>query len=299
MSGNDTVAVLALVNPIAGRGRAVRAYRAVHDVLARRFPRLRTAHTTRPGEATEISAQAVRQGINRIICFGGDGTLHEVTNAIATADVSIAVIPSGSGNDLARTLSIPTDPLAAALLAADCLGPTPIDLGTVNGSYFANVAGAGFDAEVAREKDRRFRFVPGTGGFVAAALLTLATYRNVEIKIEHDRGQVTGMARLIAVANGKYYGGGMKVAPHADPSDGLFDVVVAWDLGRLETLATIPLVYSGAHMRKPKVTSFRSRRITVDSAVPLSIQADGEIVGRLPTTFTLIPGALKVCMPAK
>src|SRR5690606_34466897 len=220
---------LFVVNPSAGNGRATRA-------MARARPAFcgpaEEVETTGPGEAELLAHQGAVEGFSPIVSVGGDGTAHEVVNGLmrSPSPPSLAIVPAGSGNDAARTLRLPGDPVEAVRLVwSDRQGA--IDLGTCSGRYFLNVAGVGLDTKVARAVNRRAsRLSRSRAGYIWQALLELRRYENPEFVIHLDDQVVRSRCLLIAAANLRYFAGGMKICPRADPVDGWLDVCIGGDL---------------------------------------------------------------------
>jgi len=284
---------LIIVNPAAGRGRALRVWRRLEG----QCPFTYELHfTSRPGEATEVARQAAETGFQRIISIGGDGTIHEIANGLAGTGVALGIIPGGNGNDFARTMNLPRDPQRALRCVAEARVKA-VDLGVVNGRYFVNVAGLGFDCEVVREVSRRKGSFAGSLVYLYAVFKTLASYTNADVLIDIDGTKRSRRVLMLAVANGRYYGGGMNVAPHARADDGAFDICVAGDLTRPEVVVNVPKMYLGTHLSHPKVEYFRGVRVRVESERQLPIQCDGELVGNTPAEFTVSAGSLTVIVP--
>jgi diacylglycerol kinase (ATP) len=163
---------------------------------------------------------------------------------------------------------------------------------------FINVAGVGYDAEVTANVDKMGMLINGQVTYIAALLKTLVNYRCANVTVTIDNATFDTRILLLAVGNGKYYGGGMKIVPDAVPDDGVFDIVMAVDFSVLETLLTLPKVYSGKHVDHPKARLFKGRSVTVVSREnPLSVQADGEAVGTTPATFRILADAIRVVRP--
>ncbi|HEY3314188.1 MAG TPA: diacylglycerol kinase family protein [Bacillota bacterium] len=283
---------LVIVNLVAAHGRSAGVWEEIRTVLPRDTGEYDWTVTQRPGHATEIARRAVTDGFERVVALGGDGTVHETVNGLAGSRVTLGVIPAGTGNDFAKSINLPRRPIDA-WQAIERLPVRCIDLGKVNDRYYVNVAGVGFDAEVSGEVNTRIR-ATGVAAYLLGILRVLPRFTPVPIKVTLDEQTIEQRCLLVSVGNGKYYGGGLKICPEAIPDDGLFDVVVGGDFGRLETLAVLPRVFSGTHVTHPKVKTYRVRRVHVESALPLWIQADGEVIGRTPATFELIPKALYV-----
>lgn len=297
-----------IVNPVAGRGRTVRWWRELEPVLRRELPAAAVHFTDAPGAAVALSRRACEEGYGRIIAVGGDGTVHEVVNGMAGSGSLLGIIPTGTGNDFARTLSIPRRPSEAARTVVAGHTAT-VDLGCITAAggsgetrerYFAGVAGIGFDAEVAAEVNRNRRRSwagYGTLPYVLCLLRVLFSYRNAPVSLSLDGRTREAAVLLVAVGNGRAYGGGMRITPLADATDGLFDVCAAGDVGKLEVLLLIPRVYTGRHIHHPKVSYQRAGRVEIECRRPLAVHADGEVVGTTPAAFTLIPRGLRVIVP--
>lgn len=296
MAATDRCAVI--VNPRSGRGRGLNVWRHLQPVLQERYPGLDVRLTAAPGEAVELARELSRAGYHRVLVVGGDGTFAEAASGLAGSGAVMGLIPAGTGNDLARTLGISRDPLTAVEQALNA-PPCWCDAGRAGDRHFLNVAGIGFDAEVARATNEGPKWMGGTLPYLLGMFRTLSWYRPVPLELEADGRRIEVRSLLIAVANCRWYGGGMMIAPYAEPDDGWLDVIIAGDLGRIETLGVLPSLYRGGHLRHPKVHSLRVRRLTVQAERPVSYHADGEVLGRAPVEFELLPRAIKLAVPAR
>lgn len=285
-----------IVNPSAGRGRAGRLWKAIEPEARALGHSLSVYYTTGPGDATRLAAEAAGDGAERVVALGGDGTLYETVNGLVGTAASFGVVPGGTGNDFCKPLRIPKDPVQALAVALGSQIKT-IDLGRAWDRYFLNSAGIGFDAAVCKETNALPKYFGGTVPYLFGVTKVLLRFRPLPVTIDVDGRRVTTPVTLIAVANGQYYGGGMKIAPDAQLDDGLLDVVVATDLSTPELLAAVPRLYSGTHLKLPKVSATRGRRVTVTSEHPLPVHLDGEVAGTLPVTLEILPGALRVAVP--
>jgi YegS/Rv2252/BmrU family lipid kinase len=254
----------------------------------------------------------VRAGVERVLVAGGDGTLSEVVTGLLDAGLagyaSVGLIPLGTGGDFARGLGLPRDPRRA--VAALGAGKTRrVDAGRASyrgrdgrerTTCFLNVASAGISGLVDELVQESPRVLGGTGAFLLAALRAIASYRSAPSVIRID-GEVAfeGSLGLAVVANGRYFGGGMHVAPDARIDDGLFEVVVVGDLSKPALLAKLPKLYRGAHLRDPDILHRRGGRIELDAPEGgLPIDLDGEPLGELPARIELLPGAISLLEPA-
>jgi diacylglycerol kinase (ATP) len=284
---------LIVVNPVAGKGKGARVWRSLSEMAASDC-----VMTERPGHARDLARTAAVQGIERVVAVGGDGTISEVAHGLAGSNTALAIIPAGTGNDCARNLGIPADPPAAARLALSGV-QRAIDLGEIQISsgrtYFVNVAGFGFDAEVTARVERLPAWVSvgNTLPYVLGVLQALWNYQAPRIAITVDNRTIDRRCFVVAVANGPSYGGGMYVAPEARPDDGVFDVCVIGDVSRAEVLRLVPKMYSGGHRTHPAVEFIRCTELHATSAANVHCQADGELVGGLPVTFKIHAGGLQ------
>jgi diacylglycerol kinase (ATP) len=305
---------LVIVNPVAGGGRAGRLWPAMACRLRRLGFPFDHCLTEERRHAIELARNGVKKGYDLVVAVGGDGTVNEVVNGLVDggerAGVPLGVIAAGRGSDFNRTLGIPVDceqacrRLAAASSAESLEGITKtVDLGLLSFQsagrperrYFVNVAGSGFDGEVAARANVVPRFMGGTIPYLTALVTTLLMYQNRDVEMVLDGGQPRHLrANSVIVANCQYFAGGMHIAPMADPTDGILDVVVLGDIGRLEFLQATPTVYSGKHVTHPKIEMHRARRVEIRSSQPMRLQADGEVLGAPPFIFEVLPGALSV-----
>jgi diacylglycerol kinase (ATP) len=294
------VDVAVLVSPSAGRGRA----RSVAgDVLAelRRgglAPRVLAADTAVGAE--RAAAGAVAAGAGAVVAVGGDGTAHAALQAAAGTSVPLAVVPAGTGNDLALALGIPSDPVAAVrAAAADLAAGTHrrLDLGRTAGRWWATVLCCGFDSAVT-DRANRLRWPRGRRRYDVAILAELARLRPREVTVTLDGDRRTLPVTLVAVGNTPWYGGGMKVCPAADPDDGRFDVTVVGPVTRLDLARWRPRLSAGTHVTHPAVTVHRAARVEL-SCPGVRSYADGEPIAPLPATAECVPAALRVVGAAR
>lgn len=285
-----------IVNPIAGRGQALERWRQI-EPLAARLGEYGVKFTERPGHGTDLARLAIQEGYDRVVSIGGDGTLNEVGNGLVGTNAALAVIPAGRGNDWVRTAGVPTDAAEGCRLAFGGR-VARMDVGLAHGyRYFFNAAGFGFDAEVCARVNTYGQRFPKFS-YVRGVFDTLFHFTGVQVDVEID-GERRRLNRvlLLEVGIGRYFGGGMQVFPQADIADGLFEIAWGEDLGRLELIRLVSLIYSGRHVGHPKVRMARGRKLTADSPEKVVIQLDGEVVGHLPVTFEILPGALNVVLP--
>jgi diacylglycerol kinase (ATP) len=284
---------LVIVNPTAGRGRAARVWNELRDLQG---GGVECVMTEAPGHARRIALEATRRGVERVVVVGGDGTVSEVAHGVAGTQVALGVVPAGTGNDFSRALGLPAAVGAAARVAFG--GCTRwVDLGQARIGErcvaFVNVAGCGFDAEVVR----RTSTAPHLGGtlpYLIGILRTLSAFRPRSLRFVLDGQQFERHALGVAVANGAWYGGGMRIAPGAAIDDGLFDICLMGQINPMQLLALLPRLYAGTHAGHRAVEFFRGRELRVEpvSSADVSCQADGELLGQIPVTFSIQPRRL-------
>jgi len=283
-----------VVNPAAGAGLAKAGFEKVRAELDRRGISYGFAYTEGKGHATLLAREAAENGEKRIVSVGGDGTASEVASALVNTGCVMGMLPFGTGNDLAKTLGIPKEPLEALkLLLLD--KPRSMDAGTVNGSLFINVAGLGFDVDVLLNTDRYKARFKGMLPYFLGILRTLAKVSFPHAVIKDDTGRVIEHDVLIViVGNGSCFGGGMNATPLADVSDGLFDVCVIRKLSRLRMISLLLSFVKGKHVGLEPVEYFKCRELSVECSPQRLLQLDGEVGLATPAEFKILPGALKL-----
>ncbi len=293
------------MNPASGNGATGKRW----PELAHRANMLglegETLFSERPGHLIELARGAVDAGATLVVAVGGDGTLNEVVNGVAGRDVELATIPLGTGMDFVRTYGIPTRFDDAVRVALDGATRT-IDAGRVRyrtwggeeaERWFANVGSVGMSGAVAQRANGMSKALGGKATFFYALTRVFLEWQNTEVTVTLDDGERRGLMHDVIVANGAWHGGGMKLAPGALPDDGLFDVVLIGDIGKVDFLTTAPKLYKGKHVKHAKVDVVRSKRVVVDGAERLPIEVEGEQVGTTPAVFEVVPGALRLRVP--
>jgi diacylglycerol kinase (ATP) len=286
------VTVTVLTNPTAGNGRASRVSEVVVARLRDRGTRVITIEGRTPGEALESTKRAVRAGTDALVAVGGDGLVNLALQAVATTTTPIAVAPAGTGNDFARLLGVPLgDPVAAADIVGEGRVRT-MDLGRVDGRWFATVLSSGFDSLVT-ERANRLRWPRGPLRYNIAMLLELSRFRPIPYRLELDDRSFDVDATLVTVGNGPTYGGGMAICPDARADDGLLDVTVVRASSRTRLVRLFPTLYKGTHVTLPEVDTYRAARVTL-TAQGMVAYADGERFPPLPVCIEVVPRAVNV-----
>lgn len=299
---------LFIANPQAGGGRARRILAQVGQWLGENRLQGTLLETRERGHAEQLAAGAAALGHDRVVAIGGDGTFQEIVNGLLATQAGLptpaaGVVPAGRGNDVARALGLPDDPMACLSVA---LGEElqQFDVAVAQAAdgrarRFAAVGGAGFDAQVAHtmESQRRF-WMRGEAGYVLATVNELRRYRNhaFRVTLRDDGGErvLDGRFLFIAFANGPYYGGGMRICPEARTDDGLLDVCMVGDLSRWAALKELPGIHRALHVRHPAVRIERVRSLRIEGESGARVHLDGESFGTLPVEIGVLPGALRV-----
>jgi diacylglycerol kinase (ATP) len=287
--------VAVLVNARAGRGRAARATSAVVDALTAAGVRPRLLAAADRGDAERQAGAAVADGVAAAVALGGDGAAHAVLQAVAGTGTPLGLLPAGTGNDLASALGVPRDPVAAARALAEDLhrgAVRRVDAARTGDRWWATVLCCGFDSAVT-DRANRLRWPRGPRRYDVAVLAELARLRPREVALTVDGAGSQREVTLVAVGNTAWYGGGLRIAPGADPGDGLLEVVVVGPVSRRELVRTRPRLARGTHVSHPAVTVLRGREVSLHGP-GLSTYADGEPVCALPAVSVCVPGALTV-----
>ncbi len=296
-----------IVNPVAGANATYRKWPRISSLLKHIGLSFEYHYTEGVGHAIELAQAAARDGCRLLVAVGGDGTLHEVANGILLSEdlekATIGIISTGTGSDFIRSTGHDRD----YIKACSSLTGTKrilIDVGVVeyqgNGEvkkrFFINSAGVGFDAAVAETSNHLPKFLGGTIPYVMGLFKSLVSYRNKPVEMKVDDRCESGKILSVVVANGRYFGGGMRVAPLADVSDGLLDVIAVGDMGKLELLRAFPTIYKGTHIHHPKVSSHKATQVEIESPQRFLVHADGEFLGEGPVSFGLLPSALSIAI---
>jgi len=296
-----------IVNPTAGAGRTAKKWPQIKGLLNHIGLRFDHDLTEAPGHAIELAKAAANKGYELVVSVGGDGTINEVVNGLYNAgsigDVTMGIISTGTGSDYIRTIGVPRQHQEAC---KHLMHPRQleVDLGVAeyasNGQtvkrLFVNFAGLGFDAAVVKATTQKFKALGSVPSYLAGLLTTLLSYENKGVSLKLDGKTYESKVCDIMMSNGKYGGGSMLIAPHADPTDGLLDVLVIDDISKPDLIRSLPRIYKGTHLSHPKVTTRRAREIEVRSSQKIPVQADGELLGETPVRFYVLPATLNVAI---
>jgi YegS/Rv2252/BmrU family lipid kinase len=307
-----------IVNPKSQGGRLGTRWPEIAETIGRAFP-YDVVQTESQGDATRLAREALKAGAERIVAIGGDGTMNEVVNGFfeggkpLAPEASLAMIPFGTGGDFRRTIGVPQD-IDGAVAVIKANHKKKIDVGKLeltghDGArqlrMFINIASFGVSGHLDRMINESGKKLGRMGYFVTGFRATLS-YKNQRVQLIFDgnvKDRVEVTAYNVAVANGKYFGGGMKIAPDAELDDGAFDVTVVGDLSIPQLLFGFARkVYSGAHLKTEGISVRRAKVVEAEAVDPnehVEFDVDGEHLGRLPARFELIPGALWLVVPAR
>jgi diacylglycerol kinase (ATP) len=287
--------VAVLVNPTAGKGK----HHDAADAVCRRLGADGAIVTRLQGrdgaEAADLARKAVADDVDTLVVMGGDGLVHIAIQAAAYSSVVLGIIPTGTGNDVARYLGIPRGrPLEAAEVVMR--GPTrTIDLAKAGATYYATVLASGFDSIVS-ERASAMRWPRGQMRYNLATLAELRVFRPLTYRVDLDDERWHGEAMLVAVGNGPSYGGGLRICEGAEMTDGLLDVVIIKPISKAGLISVYPRLFKGTHVTHPAYEVHRAKRVSV-AAARVVAYADGERIGPLPLTVDAAPAALEVRVP--
>tara|TARA_X000000368_G_scaffold231297_2_gene182678 strand:+ start:7812 stop:8696 length:885 start_codon:yes stop_codon:yes gene_type:complete len=279
-----------LINQLARRGKGAKAASLIFQCLEE----LDVGYALVPGETLpEVKhnlQELIEQGAERVIVAGGDGIIHHAIQSIATTETVLGIIPIGTGNDFCRALTIPTDVEKA--VRASLEEPRSIDLLKVNDRWVASVMTFGFSSDV-NVRAERMRWPTGPSRYTVSTLASLRSLSSKFVSFSIDDVPFERDVSLWNVANTSDFGGGMKIAPSANPFDGIANLTLVSKVGRFELLRFFRRVFSGSHMSHPKVEGLEGKRIVLETA-GLGLWADGEFIGESPATIDLVPNAIQL-----
>lgn len=283
-------------NPTSGNGTG----KAVFERIAHRLTQEGIPFVSRlsgqPLEAISLAAEAVRQGADTVIAIGGDGTLHEVAQSLTGTGVRFGIIPAGTGNDYIKTLRIPADPDQALdlILKGEA---KPVDTVRINDRLFINEAGCGFDVMVLDYAEKAKKIVKGILPYLHGVIQTILHYRDTVLRLQLDDGEITERKLLVlAVANGRYIGGGIPIAPEAVPDDGKLDVLTVGGMSKARMFSVLPGLLQGKIQTFPETIHSYARKVHVWSR-GLRVNIDGEILTMDEAEIEIKPASLLVCRP--
>ena len=316
---SDSTLPLVIVNPKSASGSTREKWSLTASDLRAHFGPFSVAFTKFQGEGSVIAERAAKSGRKFIIACGGDGTINEVANGIIDSgkDAELGVLPSGTGGDFRRTLGLPLNNREAAAALRDGITKT-IDAGRVTfqsndgeavSRYFLNISSVGLAAGVIKrvKGSKVFDWLPiegvrGKANFAVSALQEIVDIEPVAVRVRIDDGnEHTVQTICLCIANSCFFGGGMMIAPHAKLNDGLLDIVNVGDMTTAKIILNAYSLYRGTHLHLDEVKSTRVRKIEVsaaDSSQEILLETDGEMPGKLPAVYEIVPNAIRVRVPS-
>lgn len=285
--------ILFIVNPVAGKGKAKAITPLIEQECKRYNIDYTIKYTTGPKTATDLAKEGIKEGYCKIVAVGGDGTLNEVVNGVAGSDVILGVIPAGTGNDFVRSIFSNLD--IEKVIKSIVHGKTrKIDLAKCNDTFFINIASGGFDSQVVLESEKNRKFFSGSTSYLVALIKTIFLYKGKKMKVQIDDYVFEKNTLLVAVANGKYYGGGILPAPKADLTDGVFDICVIEAMPKIKMLIMFPKYIKGNHEGIKGVGFFKGKHIRIISEEGFGVNVDGEVTMQKDVNFTIIPKGIRI-----
>jgi YegS/Rv2252/BmrU family lipid kinase len=304
---------LVIVNPNAGNGKGKKDWDKISVLLKNESLPFAVKFTERKTHAISFTLEGIATGYRKIITVGGDGTLNEVVNGVflskvcPTTDISLALIPVGTGNDWGRMFGIPLDYKKA--ISIICENKLMLhDVGLVsfyNGlekkeRYFINIAGLGFESVVVKRTNyQKDRGHSGKLIYFYNLLMSLISYKNTKAEIIIDGEKISADVFSLNVGNGRYCGGGMRQTPRALPDDGLLDVTIINGMGKFEIIRNLKILYDGTILQHPKIDGYKCKNIKVSSDSVMYAEADGESLGQTPAEFSIIPEGINIVYGTK
>lgn len=300
--------IFAIVNPVSANGSTGRQWPNLEKTIKASGIDLDYVLTEYPMHAVELTRNALKGGCEIIVSVGGDGTMNEVINGffesgrLINENAALAIFSRGTGCDAIRTIGIKNDVDSIIAVLKD-MKSEAYDVGTVDfieyggkksQRYFLNVSDVGIGGETTFRVNRNSKALKGFLSFMLGALTTIIVYKNKCFEISIDDMNIKEKLNSVIIANGKYFGGGMKIAPMADMTDGLFDIIILGNLNKFQLLYNFSKIYNGTHLSHPKVRYYKGKHIKVNSKHKALIEIDGEQPGIIEAEFRILPKKLKV-----
>jgi YegS/Rv2252/BmrU family lipid kinase len=283
---------LIILNPVSAKGRAMDLRKEIES----EFKKLKLDYQIHISKSLQDMMNATKKnlknGFTNFIGVGGDGTIHYMANILAGTDKNLGVIPTGSGNDIAVNLGLPSDVKSCCRIIKK--GATKrLDLGLINDKYYyLCIAGSGFDSQVNDLANNTRLPLKGPAKYSYSVYKTLITFKSKKFFMDYNNSQREVFGMMITASNMPSYGGGMRITPDADPEDGLFDICIIKRMSKLHFIKVFPKVYEGKHIEDSNVEIFRTSYLKLDSEYRFSVFADGEYICKLPASFKVAPKKL-------
>lgn len=288
---------LFIINPEAGKGKSMTYVNVIKEYFQHSSDSYIIEITKYPGHATELVKDYTSRENYRVYAMGGDGTLNEVLNGMINTNSVLGVIPCGSGNDFVKSI---VDDMDRDIFKRTIEGKEEfIDLGMVNGKYFLNISSVGFDSVVVYHANhfKKMNYISGSTAYILGILKTLFTFNSIHASVEIDGATFNKNILLAAVANGKCYGGGVKISPKSIINDGAFDICLVDNTSKLKIFFFFPKAIKGTHESIKEVSFYKGKKITIMSQEEFVLNIDGELFKEKKATFEMIHNGIKVLMP--
>lgn len=285
-----------LLNPAAGKGKARKRIRRALEDLREAGIELEIRESRTSSHLTDLARAAAAERPDAVISAGGDGTHHYVLNGLTGGHIPLGLLPVGSGNDLEHGLGISGDLREAARLLVD-FHTQSIDLVRVGKVFYACMGGAGWDSTVNRYANEKVKWLTGSLKYLWALAKCLKFYRPFQIEIRSDGDSYSGDVLFMGLGNAPSYGGGLRLTPRARMHDGLVDACIVPFIPKLELLRWLPTVFTGGHLRHPKIKYFQAQRVEILGPASVEFFGDGEFIQTLPAVAEVVPSALRVIVP--
>ena len=290
---------LAIFNPKAAKGRTGKHFKSISQILSDTGISCDFVQSEFAGHSVKLAQEAVEKGYDRIIAIGGDGTINEIVNGIllSDGDPEVAVIPAGSCNDFVKALKIPTSIHSASHIIKQAKTKR-IDVACVGERFFVNAIGLGFDVAVIQAL-KKIKLLNGFLMYLLMAVFMAMKYKGMELDVTNGKTIYKDKLLMLTIANGISYGGGFKIAPDANPSDGALDVMLLKDMTPLKRFFAIPRFFNGSHVKLPETEMILAKELRISSKYPLTIQVEGELVDwpEKEVKISLRPKRLKFVVP--
>ena len=299
-----------IVNPESNKGQTGKRWTLIKEALGNFFKEFKYEFTEKPAHATDISRSAIKNGSELIVGVGGDGTMNEIANGffenhkIINPSTTLGVIPSGTGSDFSRSLNIPQN-LKKSMEVITQSQSDIIDIGKIHYKslsgknkemFFLNIADFGFGGEVVKRVEEK-RLKRKASSYLRTLIFTFVSYKSKKLKIKVDgKAYPTDEYLIGAISNGSIFGKGMKIAPFALLDDGFFDLILVKGMEKIEFFLNVWRIYRGTHLSHPKIKFLRGKKIEVmsEDEEDVLIEADGELIGKVPVTFEIVPRIFSV-----
>ena len=282
-----------IINPAAGNGEAKNTINLIHSKLEDTGLEYSISISGYVGDVERLSVEAVENGYTDIVAVGGDGTVLEAFNGLFNKNVNLGLIPAGTGNDFVKMININKNFEEAIDKIIE--GNTKvIDIGVVNDTHFLNVVGMGIDGEIVKKTEQVKKIIKGSPAYIYSTFSTLINYKCKNVRIEIDGEVYNRKVYLVAVGNGKYFGGGMMVTPGAELDSENFEIVIINEMARSKFAILFRKVFSGNHVHEDPVEVFYGKNVNITSEDPLMVNADGNIIGESVANIHILPKAQRI-----